>query len=85
MTAVRRRPKPLTVRVEQPSTLPHSALLYGPVRAIHPVLQDAGCPWQYDSLRHAFKVPRDRRLDDVLARLELAGHLVDVPTAGWRS
>lgn len=83
MTAVKRRKTSLTVTVEQPDSLPHSALLCGPVRAIQPALRDAACPWQYDPQRHAFKVPKDKRLDDVLARIELAGHRVDVPIAGW--
>jgi hypothetical protein len=83
MTVTRRRTKPLKVTVEHPATLPHSALLIGPVRAIQPALRDAACPWQYDAMRHAFKVPRDKRLDDVLAQLELAGHHVEVPMPGW--
>ncbi len=78
MTATRR----LTVRVEQPASLPHSAVLYGPVRACQPAIRLTGCPWQYDSLLHGYKVPR-AHLDDVLAAIELAGHVVDVSMPSW--
>lgn len=78
----RRHKAPLTVTVEQPAKLPHSAVLVGPVRAVQPAIRAVGCPSQYDGLRHGFKVPRDR-LDDVLSAIESAGHRVDVKAALW--
>lgn len=78
MTATKR----LTVTVEQPANKPHSALAFGPVRVIQPAIRAVGCAWQYDSLLHCYKVPRDR-LDDVIAAIESAGHRVDVPMPGW--
>lgn len=79
MTAVRRRVKPLTIVVEQ---LRFSGVLKGPVRAIRPAIQSVGCAYQYETRTHAFKVPL-QALDDVLVRLELAGHLVQVQMPGW--
>lgn len=85
MTATRRRTKPLTVRVEQPVKLKHSARLYGAVRVIAPALREVACPSMYDHRLHCYVVPKDKRLDDVLAAVELAGHVVDVEMPGWTS
>lgn len=74
-----RRATGKTVEVEE---LRHSGRLTGNVRIIHPILKDVGCPWQYDPRRHAYLIPK-RHLDDAMARLELAGHVVQYRAAGW--
>lgn len=81
MTATKRR-QPFTVRVEQPAELPRTARLYGPAKVLSPALEHARAPHQYDRERRCYLVPRNR-LDDVLVAIELAGHLVDIPMAGW--
>lgn len=79
MTAVRRRTRPLTVRVDQ---LRHSGVLYGPVRVVAPAIKRVGCSAQYDNRLHAFKVPL-QRLDDVMVAIELDGHHVQLGMASW--
>jgi hypothetical protein len=79
VTAVKRRLRPQTVRVEQTR---HSGVLYGPVRVVHPAITQTGSPYQYDGLLHAYRVPL-QRLDDVLAAIELDGHHVDMRMPGW--
>lgn len=82
MTATKRRTKPLTVTIEQPARLRHSAVVRGPVRVVHPAIKAAGVPWQYSHQRHGYLIPR-QRVDDVAARLELDGHRVEIPMPGW--
>jgi hypothetical protein len=78
VTARKRRVKqPSTVAVEQTK---RSAVLYGPVRVIHPVLRRLAVPWQFDHRRRAYLVPV-QRIDDVMVGIELDGHNVDYRSA----
>lgn len=81
MTA-RRKPG-ITITVDAAS-LPHSTVLAAPVRVLSPRLRELGIPAMYDAMRHGFRVPKTHpRLDDLLVRLELDGHRIDLVTAGW--
>lgn len=81
MTATRRRTKPPTITCDDTS-LRFTTLVSGPVRVISPQLRRLSIPWQYDNLRHCYKVPKVRA-DDLCAALELDGHQVDYQMSGW--
>lgn len=72
------RKRGATIHAEQ---LRHSWRLSGPVRVVHPAIKAAGCPWQWDERRSAYLLSA-RSVDDVLARLELAGHHVEIVGGG---
>jgi hypothetical protein len=74
MTVVHRRPNRAVITV---AFRPHSGVLHGPVRVVHPTLRALGCPWQYDHRKHAFLVPV-QRLDAVIVivDIEARGHVI---------
>lgn len=80
MTTPRRRAKPLTVTAWQRT--PITSVLRGPVRVIHPALKLVDCPYQWDAKISSYLLPA-RRLDDVLAAIELDGHHVQLELAPW--
>jgi hypothetical protein len=72
-------PTRCTITAEQ---LKQSGRLFGPAQIIRPVIRAVGCPSQYDAGAGSFVLPL-RDLDDVLARLELAGHHVELRLTPW--
>jgi hypothetical protein len=79
MTSARTPGKVLTVAVGR---WLESAVLTGAVRLIHPAIRVTGCEWEYDNLRHAYRVPI-RDLDEVTEAMERAGHAVIPEAARW--
>ena len=58
-------------------TLKTSGAITAPAHVVVPELKASAVPWQHDPRRGRFLVPL-AAFDDVLARLELAGHHVEI-------